>query len=47
LFEVAPGVRITVFNLLSDTEVVEAAARGLARAGDVVTLGHLPLFEDR
>ena len=30
LFEVAPGVRIAVFNLLGDTEVVEAAARGLA-----------------
>jgi adenine phosphoribosyltransferase len=32
LFEVAPGLRIAVFNLLGDTEVVEAAARGLARA---------------
>jgi adenine/guanine phosphoribosyltransferase-like PRPP-binding protein len=30
LFEVAPGVRIAVFNLLGDTEVVEAAAHGLA-----------------
>jgi adenine phosphoribosyltransferase len=30
LFEVAPGVRIAVFNLLGDTEVVEAAARELA-----------------
>lgn len=36
LFEVAPGLRIAVFNLLGDTEVVEAAARGLARRlGDV------------
>jgi adenine/guanine phosphoribosyltransferase-like PRPP-binding protein len=31
LFEVAPGVTIAVFNLLGDTEIVEAAARGLAR----------------
>jgi len=31
LFEVAPGLRIAVFNLLGDTEVVEAAAAGLAR----------------
>lgn len=30
LFEVAPGLRIAVFNLLGDTEVVEAAAAGLA-----------------
>jgi adenine phosphoribosyltransferase len=36
LFEVAPGLRIAVFNLLGDTEAVEAAARGLARRlGDV------------
>jgi adenine phosphoribosyltransferase len=31
LFEIAPQVRIAVFNLLGDTEVVEAAAAGLAR----------------
>jgi adenine/guanine phosphoribosyltransferase-like PRPP-binding protein len=31
LFEVAPELRIAVFNLLGDTEIVEAAARGLAR----------------
>jgi adenine phosphoribosyltransferase len=30
LFEVAPGLRIAVFNLLGDTEAVEAAAAGLA-----------------
>jgi adenine phosphoribosyltransferase len=36
LFEVAPGVRIAVFNLLGDTEVVEAAARELARKLDSV-----------
>jgi adenine/guanine phosphoribosyltransferase-like PRPP-binding protein len=36
LFEVAPGTRIAVFNLLGDTEVVEAAAAGLAeRLGGV------------
>jgi adenine/guanine phosphoribosyltransferase-like PRPP-binding protein len=36
LFEVAPGLKIAVFNLLGDTEVVEAAARGLAsRVADV------------
>jgi adenine/guanine phosphoribosyltransferase-like PRPP-binding protein len=31
LFEVAPGLRIAVFNLLGDTQVVEAAAAGLGR----------------
>jgi len=31
LFEVAPGVRIAVFNLLGDAEVVEAASHELAR----------------
>lgn len=30
VFEVAPGVRIAVLNILGDTELVEAAARGLA-----------------
>ena len=30
LFPVAPDVQIAVFNLLGDTEVVEAAARGLS-----------------
>jgi adenine/guanine phosphoribosyltransferase-like PRPP-binding protein len=36
LFEVAPGVRIAVFNLLGDTAVVEAAAAALAeRLADV------------
>lgn len=36
LFEVAPGVRIAVFNLLGDTEVVEASARALLdKLGDV------------
>jgi adenine phosphoribosyltransferase len=29
LFEVAPGVRIAVFNLLGDTEVAEASAEAL------------------
>jgi adenine/guanine phosphoribosyltransferase-like PRPP-binding protein len=36
LFEVAPDLSIAVFNLLGDTEIVEAAARGLAgRLADV------------
>ena len=30
LFEVAPGVRIAVLNILGDTELVEASARALA-----------------
>ncbi len=30
LFEVAPGLRIAIFNMLGDTEVVEAAAEELA-----------------
>ena len=30
LAEVAPGTRIAVFNLLGDTEIVKASARGLA-----------------
>ena len=30
LFEVAPGVRIAVFNMLGDTEFVQACARALA-----------------
>ncbi|NNC24052.1 adenine phosphoribosyltransferase [Salinisphaera sp. USBA-960] len=30
LFEVAPGVRIAVLNILGDTELTEAAAGGLA-----------------
>ena len=31
LFEVAPGVRIAVFNMLGDTQVVKAAADALCR----------------
>jgi len=31
IFEVAPGVKIAIFNMLGDTEVVEAAATHLAR----------------
>jgi adenine/guanine phosphoribosyltransferase-like PRPP-binding protein len=34
LVEVGPGVRIALFNLLGDTEIVRAAARGLARRLD-------------
>ncbi|MBW7885147.1 MAG: adenine phosphoribosyltransferase [Caldilineaceae bacterium] len=30
LFEVAPGVKIAIFNMLGDTEVVETAAKMLA-----------------
>ncbi|MEZ4619011.1 MAG: phosphoribosyltransferase family protein [Caldilineaceae bacterium] len=30
IFEVAPGVKIAIFNMLGDTEVVEAAAAALA-----------------
>lgn len=30
LFEVAPGVRIAIFNMLGDTEIVHAAAKALA-----------------
>ena len=41
LFEVAPGVRIAVFNMLGDTEIVQAGARALAKllegvAADVI-----------
>jgi adenine phosphoribosyltransferase len=31
LFEVAPGVRIAILNILGDNELVEAASRGLAQ----------------
>lgn len=31
LFEVAPNVKIAIFNMLGDTEIVEAAADGLAK----------------
>jgi adenine/guanine phosphoribosyltransferase-like PRPP-binding protein len=31
LFSVGPNIRIAVFNLLGDTEIVSAAAQGLAR----------------
>jgi adenine phosphoribosyltransferase len=31
LFEVAPGVKIAIFNMLGDTEVVEASAKALAK----------------
>lgn len=32
LFEVAPGVKIAIFNMLGDSEVVESAAKLLAQA---------------
>ncbi len=31
LFQVAPGVKIAIFNMLGDTEVVQAAAKELAK----------------
>jgi adenine phosphoribosyltransferase len=31
LFEVAPGIRIAIVNILGDTELVEACAEGLAQ----------------
>jgi len=31
LFEVAPGVRIAIVNILGDTELVQVAAKGLAK----------------
>ena len=31
LFQVAPGVKIAIFNMLGDTEVVQAAAQALAK----------------
>ena len=37
LFEVKPGLRIAVLNILGDTELVEAAATGLAAQLDAVT----------
>ena len=30
LFQVAPGVKIAIFNMLGDTEIVQASARALA-----------------
>ncbi len=36
LFEVAPGVRIAIFNLLGDTDVIEAAAKALLAEMDGV-----------
>jgi len=37
LFEVAPGLRIAVLNILGDTELVQACARELA--GKLAGLG--------
>ena len=31
LFQVAPGVKIAIFNMLGDTEVIEVAAKALAK----------------
>ena len=30
LFEIKPGLRIAILNILGDTELVQACARGLA-----------------
>ena len=32
LFEVAPGVRIAIFNMLGDTYIIKAAAAALGEA---------------
>lgn len=37
LFAVAPNVKIAIFNMLGDTEIVEAAAKGLAQQMPVNT----------
>jgi len=47
LFEVAPGTRIAVFNLLGDTEVVEAAAAGLVERLEGVDLDVLVTAETK
>lgn len=47
LFEVAPKLRIAVFNLLGDTEIVEAAATGLARRLDGVAVDVLVTAETK
>jgi adenine/guanine phosphoribosyltransferase-like PRPP-binding protein len=47
LFEVAPGLRIAVFNLLGDTEVVEAAARALAQKLRTLEAGALVTAETK
>ncbi len=31
LFQVAPGVKIAIFNMLGDTEIIEASAKALAK----------------
>ena len=41
IFQVAPGVKIAIFNMLGDTEIVETAAQMLAR--DVPTNAHVIL----
>lgn len=37
LFEVKPGLRIAILNILGDTELVEAAARGLGKKLEATT----------
>ena len=43
----APGLRIALFNLLGDTEVVRAAARGLARRLDTLEFDVLVTAETK
>ena len=47
LFPVASGVQIAVFNLLGDTEVVEAAARGLSERISAVSFDALVTAETK
>ena len=47
LFPVASGVQIAVFNLLGDTEVVEAAARGLSERISAATVDALVTAETK
>lgn len=43
IFEVAPGIKIAIFNMLGDTQVVEAAAKALAaRMPDAVDVLVVP-----
>lgn len=47
LFAVAPNVRIAVFNMLGDTEIVEVAAAALARRLEGVTADVLVTAETK
>ncbi len=45
LFEVAPGVRIAILNILGDTELTQAAARALAEKLSAITVDVLVTAE--